>query len=328
MLALFRTNQAYASLLLFGYALLLQLPAFFVGGGAQVQSIAEGQSYLGQQLTDMVDGSRLLSILLPPLLVALAGIAANNLCDRYRMARTVSQFPGMVLVLLWGLSPAFHTFDPAQLNHLLLVLAAIALGSTYKSKSPEVGRFNAGFWLGVASLLEPAYLLLVLAFIVGISIFRTADLRSMAQLLVGVGIAYFLAGTYAYMAGDLGAFWAGQRGGFGLRHIVAARRFAAVGTLLLLLPLLLVLATTTRGRMLLSIEGAKNVSFIHWLLLFSLPVAFLAGATGLAQAQVVVAPLGILTGLWLVRQPEAQAEFYHLLFFVAALTLYTLSLIN
>lgn len=325
MLALFRTNQAYAGSLLFVYALLLQMPGFVFGPRG---AVPVGQpTYLGELLTVWAVGSQLWTLLLPPLLIALTGVIANNLCDRYWMSRTVTQLPGLGVVLLWALSPAFHAFDPAQLNHVFLLLAAGALGNTYRG-SAEVARFNAGCWLGLASLLQPTYLLFLPAFIVGISIFRTADLRSIAQLVVGICLPYFLLSTYAYVRGELEVLYWGQVTGYGLFELLPSTRYAAIGTALLLLPLLVVLGTAARGRVLLNIQGAKNVSFIYWLLLFSLPVALLTEATGLARAQVAVAPLGLLTGLWLVRQPKAEAEFCHLLFFVAALTLYTVALVT
>ncbi|WP_420458549.1 hypothetical protein [Neolewinella sp.] len=324
MLSLFRTNQSYASLFLFGYALLLQLPVFFF----DVPVVTEDYTYYGGWLVTGVSRSYWLATLAPPVLVALAGIAANAVCSRYRFARTVTQFPGLGVVLVWGLCPAFHFFDPQLLTHLFLLLAIGALSSTYKGRSMEVARFNAGWWLGLASLLVPAYLLFIPCFIVGISIFRTADLRAIGQLLGGVVIAYFLAGTYAYWRGDFLDWYALQLGGFGLLQLGAAAPYVLGGLALLVLPLLIVLLTSERGRLLLNIEGSKNVSFAYWVLLFTLPVVACMATVRAAGAQVLMVPLGLLFGLWLGRQEEAQAEFYHLILFAAALALLVAALIH
>ncbi|CAH1001152.1 hypothetical protein LEM8419_02068 [Neolewinella maritima] len=324
MLSLFRTNQSYASLLLFVYALLLQLPVFFLD-----VPVGEGTySYYGGLLVTGVQRSYWLSTLLPPLLVALAGIAANSICSRYRFSRTVTQFPGLGLVLLWGVCPAFHVFDPILLNHLFLLLALGALSSTYKGQSIEVARFNAGWWLGLASLLVPTYLVFIPCFIVGISIFRTADLRAMGQLLGGVVIAYFLAGTYAYLQGGLLEWYELQVGGFGLLELTVTSHYVLGGLAVLIIPLLIVLSTSDRGRLLLNIEGSKNVSFVYWMLLFAPLVVACMASIRAADAQVLVAPLGVLFGLWLVRQEAARAEFYHLILFAAALTLLSVTLVN
>ena len=324
MLSFFRTNQSYASLFLFGYALLLQLPVFFF----ELPVLTEEPTYCGGLLLRGVSGNYWLATLLPPLLIALTGIVANSICSRYRFARTVTQFPGLGVVLVWGLCPAFHFFHPLLLTHLFLLLSIGALSSTYKGKSMEVARFNAGWWLGLASLLAPTYLLFIPCFIVGISIFRTADLRAIGQLVGGIVIAYFLAGTYAYLAGDFLVWYQQQVGRFGWLDFQSAGWYVLGGVALLSLPLLIVLVTSERGRVLLNIEGSKNLSFVYWVLLFTpLVVACMAGL-GAADAQVLVVPLGMLFGLWLVRQDAARAEFYHLLLFAAALTLLVMALVE
>ena len=211
MLSLFRTNQAYAGLLLYLYALVLQLPLWWfptpTGGTAG--------SYFGQLWLDWLTIHPWLGRVLPPLLVATAGVVANAVCIRYRFARVDTQFPGLMVVLLWALCPAFHYPSAWLPTQLFLILAAGALSSTYKSQTTAVARFNAGWWLGCASLFVPSFLLYVPCFILGISIFRTAQLRTIMQLLGGIGTAYFLAGTYAFLRGDFAAWAEGQLSGIG-----------------------------------------------------------------------------------------------------------------
>ncbi|NJB87268.1 hypothetical protein GGR26_003048 [Lewinella marina] len=322
MLSLFRTNQSFASLLLFGYALLLQLPVLLLG----TPPVVEEGTYFSELITRLVAGNFWLTALLPPLLLALAGIVANNISDRFRFSRTTTQFPGLVLVLLWGVVPAFHAFTPAALGHTFLLLAMGGIGSTYKGRSPEVGRFNAGWWLGLAALLQPTYLLFLPAFIVGISILGTANLRTIFQLLVGTFIAFFLGGTVAYLSGGWPAFANGELAGFGFGNFAPASRYDLIGLGILALGLLVALLSGTGSRALLSIEGAKNNAFAFWVLLFSPLVGLLGGVVDAADAQAVLPPLGILLGLWLARRPEARAEFFHLLVFAAALTLTVVSL--
>ncbi len=323
MLSLFRTNQAYASLLLFGYALLLQLPVFFWGA---VPAAMPPTSYYGGLLLGLIGAGGWLAGVLPPVILAVTGIAANNVADRYRMGRTVTQFPGLFVVLIWALCPAFHAFSPLQFAHLFLVLAIGALGGTYKGQHGEVARFNAGWWLGLASLLHPSFLIFVPGFVVGISIFQTATLRSISQLLIGVLLPCFLGATLAYVSDDLELFYRSQLTGFGVGGFVPATQYALIGGALLSLPLLIVLFSGGGARVLLSIEGAKNVSFLHWVLFFTLPVAGFTALPVLADAQVLVVPLGMLLGLWIARQEARRAEFYHLLLFAAAMTLLAVTL--
>ena len=323
MLSLFRTNQSFASLLLFGYALLLQIPVFLFGGGVTADSDI---GYYGELLRAAIGTSDMLNALLPPLLAATAGIIANNVCDRCRMSRTVTQFPGLFTVLVWGLVPSFHYFDPQQLNLVFLLLSVGALGSTYKSLSPAVANFNAGFWLGLAALLEPTYLLLLPGFFVGISIFRTAGLQSLSQLLGGTLVVYFLAAVYAYLQGQLLDFYVHDLSVFGIWSPEAADLYDLLGLALLFVLLLVVLLAGAASRTLLSIEGAKNLSFLYWVLLFAAPVALLGAELHVVDAEVLIAPLGTLVGLWFSDRSDRQAELFHLLLLAATLTLTILHL--
>ena len=79
---------------------------------------------------------------------------------------------------------------------------------------------------------------------------------------------------------------------------------------------------------LLNIEGTKSLAVLYWILLITLPVAWLGAETSMADLQLLVPPLGILLGLWFVRRTPARAEFYHLILLAAAFALCTLHLLQ
>lgn len=319
MLSLFRTNQSYASLLLFVYALVLQLPLLLLGAEAPVLTVNEG--YFGLALTEWMTTQRVLSLVLPALLIGVVGLTANRLTDRFHHSRTITQFPGLLVVLTWGLSPAFRYFDVVQLNHLLLLFALFAVGGLYRTDKPQIALFNAGCWLGLASMFRPAYLLYIPGLLIAVGILRTIGPRSILQFVVGILVIYFLTGVYAFWVGDIFNFWVAQARSFGLGEPVAGGYYAKLGIYLLGFVLLVVLLRSEFIKSLLNIQGSKNISVLYWLLLFSLPVACLGGAISIADAQVAVLPLGILLGLLFVRLPAARAEVYHLLLFSAATAL-------
>jgi hypothetical protein len=314
MVALFRTNQSFVNLLLYGYALLLQLPVFLLDYPA---AGGEPVSYYGNLLYQWVSGYPILASVLPPLLVATAGVLANTIASRYRLSRRATQLPGMAVVLLWSVSPAFRTFDLRQVTFILLFAFLGALARTYRRKGEEVSRFNAGFWLGLATLLVPTHLLYLPVAVIGIGIYRTATPRNVLQLIGGMVVVYLLAAAGAFWRGDLANFAAGQTPALGAPYFLPAGRYALVGAGLVLVPLAAVLLVKRREN-LLSIEGRKNVLFCFWLLLFSLPVGLLGWRTALSDAQAIVPALGMLWGLWFGRRRESRAEFVHLLMVAAA----------
>ena len=328
MLTLFRSNQAYAGILLFGYALLLQLPFFVWGGGAQVPGEVEGAAskWIFEWFGEARGGARLAILIIPILLVGIQGILASGLSADHRMARRVTQFPGVGVVLAWALVPAAHLVNPFGFANLFFLLAIGANMSVYQRQETGVAQFNVGAWLGLAVLFVPNYLLFLPAFWMGTSILRTLNLRVILQTLTGLMLVLFLAGTYAYLREDFGEFWALQWRGFGLIRLLEADDWHSA------IPLggLVLLCLLTNGlvKSLLNIEGSKNVQFTAWLLLFSAVVAGFGGPASTLDLQLLQVPVGMLFGLWLVRLDDGRAEVVHLLVLAAALGLSVRALVG
>jgi len=317
LLALFRTNQASAGLLLFFYALLLQLPVFF--DAVELPRGFAGGGLLGHWSMEWLGDRPFWLTLLPVVLVTGQGILANMLVTRHRMSRKITQFPGLFIILCWALVPAFRPLHPLQFANLFVLMGLLSLGRLYKKDEPAVPLFNSGAWLGLASLFSPAYLLLVPAFAIAIGTLRRPDVRSLLQFLTGVGLVYFLSFTLSYLIGDLGLAWTWQRGGLEVASIPTVTSLIYPGLIIVGLLILIALATYGGTVRLLNIEGKKNVNILLWMLLFGLLSAPLSAATGLAYLQVVTVPLGILLGLRFIQISPGKAEFYHLLLVTATL---------
>jgi len=316
-LALFRTNQASAGLLLFFYALLLQLPIFF--GAVELSPGYTGGGLLGHWVIEWLGDQPFWLALLPVVLVTGQGILANVLATRHRMSRKITQFPGLFIILCWALVPAFRPLHPLQFANLFLLMGLLSLGRLYKKDEPAVPLFNSGAWLGLASLFSPAYLLLVPAFTIAIGTLRRPDVRSLLQFLTGVGVLYFLSFTLSYLIGDLNLALIWQRAGLAMADIPAVPFMVYPGLIITGFLVLMALATYGGTVRLLNIEGKKNVTILLWMLLFGLLSAPLSAATGLAYLQVVTVPLGILLGLRFIQISSGKAEFYHLLLVTAVL---------
>jgi len=316
-LALFRTNQASAGLLLFFYALLLQLPVFF--GAVDLPTDYIGGGLLGHWAMEWIGDRPFWLVLLPVLLITGQGILANMLVTRHRMSRKITQFPGLFLILCWALVPVFRSLHPLQFANLFLLLGLLSLGRLYKRDEPAVPLFNSGAWLGLASLFSPAYVLLIPAFAIAIGTLRRPDTRSMLQFLTGMGLVYFLVFSLSYLIGDLNLGLTWQWKGLGIAGVPPVVTMMYPGLIVLGLLVLMAMATYGGTVRLLNIEGKKNVTILLWVLLFGLLSIPFSAAAGLVYLQVITVPLGTLLGLWFIQLSSGKAEFYHLLLVVAAL---------
>ncbi|MEO0732866.1 MAG: hypothetical protein AAFZ52_08530 [Bacteroidota bacterium] len=316
MLSLFRTNQAYAGLFLLVYALLLQLPMLL--GGAPAPPAATG-GYLGEWVQSWVTERSFWALLLPVVLVFIQGLQANVLVTRHRMSRTITQFPGLFLILVWALVPTFCWFHPVQLANVALLFGLLSLGRLYKRDEAAVPLFNAGAWLGLSSLFYAQYLLFLPAFLIGVGVLRRPDVRSLVQLTTGLLLLYFLTGSWLYFRGELPVFLEAQFGGFTLVQGQPWGITDGVGLGVLGLLLLLLLVGSGWLVRLLNIEGSKEVTIQYWLLLLAPIVVLLAGPVDVAVAQTVTVPLGILLGLAFILFSPRRATLFHFLLLVVAL---------
>ena len=313
MLALFRTNQAYASLLLLGYALLLQLPLLITGRLPAGAGTPGGAGVLTTGLVDWLTNHPRWSAALAALCVGLTGLLVNVLAVRHDTSRKITQFPGLFLVLCWALLPAARGFHPLQPALIAVAFSLLALGRIYQRTEPAVPQFNAGLWLGVAALCYAPALALLPALFVGIAILRTPDPRSLLQVVTGVGLLGFLVGSWCYFRGAGGLFVQRQWAALGFFSPGAAdpvNQLAVVGLGLVLLGVVLGSGAQRRP---LNIEGSKVSGLLYWVLLFTPLPVLLGGAQGVAAAQLVCLPLGTLLGLWVAANSRSGGELLHLL---------------
>lgn len=317
MLSLFRTNQAYAGLLLFVYAFLLWLPMLFLS--LPVTAPVPGDGALGRLSVQWATAYPHLGVLLSVFCVGLQGMQMNALAVRHDLSRTVSQFPGLLVVLLGGMVVSFHDFNAFQPANVFFLFGLLSLSRTYRYAEPSVAFFNAGAWWAIASLFRPEFLLFFPVFLIAQSIFRRLALRATLQLLTGGGLVFFFLFVVSYLTGQAAAVFSAQFMALGTSQWLTVGTVDLIGLALLGLVLLLTLTSYGTLSRLLNIEGSKNTSFLAWVLLWSLPVLLLSGTTSVHHAQLAIVPLGALFGLWLVTLPPARAAALHLILFVAAL---------
>lgn len=272
------------------------------------------------------DARPLTAFLAAVVLVGVQGIQANTWATRYHLSRTVTQFPGLFVVLTTALVADAHSLHAFLAANVMLLFALLALGRLYKREEPAVALFNAGAWLGAASLFRPEYLLFIPAAVVAISILRQPNLRLIFQLLTGLFVTYFFMVVAGYFTGHL-ADWTGQQfGHFGWPEVSAVSWYNLVGLGVLGVVLLGVVLLFGRIGVMLNIEGSKNMNVLAWLLLTSAVVVVFSGNVGPVSSQAAAVPLGILLGLGLTKVQPARAEAVHVILVVATLVPLLLSI--
>ena len=313
MLQLFRTNQLLVSFLLLFYALGLRFAALDVVpllGAAGVWTDAV-QGWLPTPLIRYIAAS---------LLLTGQAIYLNYLVAANRLSRDASQFPGLFYVLFSCLLPAFLDLSGPLLANTFLLVAYGQLCRTYKQQRPATALFNAGLWIGVASLCYVSYLIFLPWLFTGINSLRKPSLREWMVAFTGTLCVYWLAGVSYYLLDSWPYFFHTQLRSFAWLDAASpagGTDWWGGGLIALLLLLML-----TQAGMLLSrktIDVRKKINLLYGALLFS-PLLMLVQPRLYLEALLVLAvPLGTLVGLRFVRLPATLGEALHLVVVVAIL---------
>ncbi|MEM9835056.1 MAG: hypothetical protein AAF828_01060 [Bacteroidota bacterium] len=318
MLQFFRSNQLYAGLLLIFYALFLHLPAWWQATGS-INGVDQSAGVFGQWLNKLLLASPSLNILVPVLILYITGIVANRLASSERLSRKITQFPGLFIILIGSLYPAVMGVHSTQIANLFLLISIIASFQLYQSSKTAIPAFNAGFWLGIASLFNATYPVFLLLLFVAAASLNTLSLKMIFRILAGficplwlVGSGYFLSDQYAYFI-EAHALKV-QLPAFQIEYW-----WNIAGISLLSGILGFVIFKQDSNTKLLNIEGRKKINILYWWLFITNLLLLVVGPVDSTFAQVLAIPAGILLSLPFSRSGRAAGEAGHLLIFSLAL---------
>lgn len=320
MLQFFRSNQLFASLLLIFYGFLLHLPGWWYP--QEITSGLDSDSGVwGALVVGFIKKQNWLNISVPVVLLFVSSIFANRLAFRERLSRTVTQFPGLFIIFIGSLFPAISGAHSMQFANLFLLLAIIASFRLYQSHDTAKLLFNAGFWLGIATLFNANYAFFFFLIVLVGGTLNTLSLRLFFRVLAGVVTPIFLVGVYYFWNGKLDFFMEAQSLAFHLPTVVDERLWNIGGVVVISGVVGFTLFKQNNNTKLLNIQGRKKINLLYWWLFFSLLALPLFAAFDAAVVQLLVVPLGFLLSLSFSRGSESAGEAGHLFLLVLLFSL-------
>lgn len=313
MLQLFRTNQLLFGFLLLFYALALR----FAGVGLPP---VEGATGVWTDAVQQLFGGSVSRYIFGCLLLTGQAVYLNFLVARNRLSRDPSQFAGLFYILFSCLLPAFLDLSGPLLANTFFILAYGELSSTYKKNQAATALFNAGLWIGIASLFYVGYLVFLPWLFTGINSLRKPSLREWLIGLLGTLCVYWLAGVGYFLLDAWPYFREVQLGSFSWLNIQSDNGASdwlqgAVIGLLMLITLGQVGSLLSRN----TIDVRKKINLLYVALLFSPFFLLFQPAIYLEAFLLLAVPLGTLIGLRFVRLSPAVGEALHLVVLVAVL---------
>lgn len=310
MLSLFRTNQLVANALLIFYILLLRFSSFIVPYEAH-----PGQpGLLGENLLSMVPPEGTLSAILSIILIFLQALLINVISARYRIARSVSLFPGVFYVLFCSCFPQFLYLSPVLMANTFIILALYELLGSYKKYYSNGRIFNAGLWIGVATLFYFSSILFFGAVFIGFFILRAFKLKEQIGLLLGFISPFWLVGIYYFVRNALPDFWNRSFGNIGFLDLSLSNNWEDYVQLGLFAILILVAIFNYRTYTYkVSIQAQKFVDVFFWILAFSLGTLLIQANPQSDHLLFLAVPLSFLIGMTFLYMNNRLAEAFHFL---------------
>ena len=247
------------------------------------------------------------------ILIFLQANLINYFVNNNKINTKNSLLAGMLFSAGTCLLPQFCQLHPSMIANTFILLMLIELTKIYKTYKPIKAMFMSGFYCGMAFLLVPHFIILVIYIIQALLILRDVNLKEFLQSVIGMITPIFLAVVIAL-----------DRSKDGFLHFLnpdiqlpSIKTNLGLNTWLGLAALALILFyiifNQSNLRKKKSVKTQKVVTLLFILILYTLPMMLFSSALYAQHLTTLVIPLSILfTMLLFVTKKLLVAEILHL----------------
>ncbi len=192
-LLLFRTNHPIYLILLPLFALIFWGPAFFMEPVIG-STLTEGMFNFGFE-------NHTLGLAFGWISVILGGLLLNQVVNEREFFRPGSYLPGLMYVLLMVTTSETLIFSSLHVAHLFTILTMRRCMSIYGKTKNYQEAFDAGFFIGIASLINYYHALLIVALLVCLLLIARLNFRELLISIYGVVTPWVFMLTLFYVIG-------------------------------------------------------------------------------------------------------------------------------
>ena len=240
----------------------------------------------------------------------------------HKLSRESTLFTGLFLILFSSFSLPLLHLSPNYFANVFLLLGISELLKTYRNTNSSGLIFNAGFFIGLASLFTPAYILFVFWLFAGLNLLRGFNIKERIIVLMGAFSIIFLVGVIHFWSDELNFYLRSQFiEGFSLFDFKTGNYFTYIH--LGLIGIILLLTLGFRSGLLTKkvMQEQKKIDIFYWGMLISALVAFVQ--TGIQENHLlaVIPFIGLFVGMQFSILKRNIAELLHFLLFIMVLFL-------
>lgn len=253
------------------------------------------------------------------ILIYVQAILINIETNNNRLFLMQNGIPGMLYAFFSSFFIAQQGLSPALISMTFVLLASFDAFRVYKKNTATTNIFNTGLLLGIATLIYPPCILLIIALFIEIGVLRSFSIKERLQYLSGLIAVYWIIGAICYffradIFHNFSAFTI-----FGSVNILVPKGLKESWPLIAIyLTLMIVLASHYNFMKKKGIESRKKIDYFFWFLLFSLLPIFLFEDIDESHVFYLAVPFAVLFSMSLANQKNnARSELIHVIMLLA-----------
>ena len=253
-----------------------------------------------EQMIDTVLPSTLTQSIIAILLIFVQGVMLNRIVIKHRLTQRMTLFPAMIYILLCSILVENLSLTQFAIGNLFAIISLSYCVDIYKKHKPELALFSTGFWLGVAILCSPIYLLMFLPVIWALVSLRTFSFKELFQIVLGVDASILIIFAVHYSFGS---------GGFIESYFNVSREIMSISINPFILGYLglnalgILLSILSYGRFTLkkSLPSKKKIDTLYLIMLSSMGLVILNCDVTLNIFYYLWIPLSILISMFVIQ---------------------------
>lgn len=247
---------------------------------------------------DLLSSNHLITLIVSIILIIVQAYLLNEIVIRHKFSRALSSIPAACFILITAIISLTQLNLNLIVANLFCILSINSLFKLYKKYQPVTTIYNSGFFLGLASIFYPPYLIFLPAWFLCLYSLRNLKLNEGIQLSTGFLTPGFFLIIYAYSQEKLNTLlpekfellpeftWPED-----IRIVILASMIAILAVALI--------SFSNEIKKKKKFDSIKKIEFLYWMIFVSALSLLFRQAGTLSHLMIISLPLSILLGIML-----------------------------
>lgn len=289
---LFKSNSPISIIILPVFIALCWFNAFL----SPAPVVVEHSMPLYKLLVTWTQPFPVLASILGYIMVMLTGFLYNYIANEHEFLQRRTYLPGLFYCVLMSASPQLLQYHPLIFANFFITLMLNSLIKTYRQNKAFNGVFEAGLFLGIATLFYYPLVILFPLLPISLIVLRPFIWREWLIIIVGFVFPYIYVFTYYFWNNSLDLFWEDKI----MYHIYNGDRDWHFFTesnpafWMLLGFLMLALVRLSSGFAIQKLKAKKGYTLLFWLLPVSFLTIIIAPSISMVTLSILAVPTAVI----------------------------------